>query len=486
MRRIRSAVLIGLALVGQILPAQVPGPAATSSGRYLLIVETSSSMRRRAQAVQETVRTLLRSDMNGQLRSGDTLGVWTFNEELYAGRLSLQLWTPGRREVVAQNIIEFLKQQSCEKQARLENVVPELAHVIKSSGALTVLLISAGEKEIRGTPFDRQINAAYLRWRHEMRRTQQPFITVLRARNGQLTGHTVNMAPWPVEFPAFPPEPKAIAATPPPEVSAREAEPDQGPKRAAPIILDLSKSPTEPAEKASQTEVAKAGEASPPVTTAPTPLATTSGITAPEVDNAEMSAVAPAPIVSVPAPKAEPPPVVPSPAPAPSPVTAPAVTGVPPTVDVAVEAGPRQQSRQEQAKVETEPVKVQSAKLVAPLSEEPVPSSPALKAPELVAPPNLEVQPATTLAVMPEPVSLPADSGASVHSPTVIPVPPALVPGQTAVTTPAGVVSSSRTLLIGAAVLLATVAGLFLLLLRRARSAPGASLITRSMDRKQD
>jgi hypothetical protein len=474
MKRVHFLVLFGLVLTSQGLPAQTPKPAPKPSGRYLLIVETSTSMRRRAGAVQDAARSMLRSGLNGQLRPGDTLGLWTFNEELYAGRFPLRLWTPESREEIAQAIVEFLKKQRYEKQARVESIFPELQQVINSSETITVLLISTGESEMKGTPFDQQINATYAQWRREMQRMQTPFITVLRARNGQMASHVVSMAPWPVEFPPFLPEPKTIAATPPlSAIPARRAEPLQAPKRVAPIILDMSKPPAEPAKEAAQPEAAKAGQGLPPLTPA-------SETTALKVDRTETSAASTISTVPVTEPKVEPPPVAPPPKPAaaPSPVAA-------PTANAMAKAEPRQPLEQKATKVETEPAMVQPAEAVATPLEKPAPPSPPPKAPEPAAPPAPEVQPTATPTAAPEPDNVPADSGASVRSPTATSAPPPLAPGQAAVTTPAGAVSSTKKLFISAAVLLAVVAGLFILLLRRARSAPRASLITRSMERKE-
>ena len=111
MKRLSLIVWLGLALAGQLLAAQIPKPAAKPPGRYLFVVETSSDMRRCAGAVEEALRAMLRYDLNGQLRRGDTLGVWTFNEQLYAGRFPMEVWTPERREIAAGNVLEFLKKQ---------------------------------------------------------------------------------------------------------------------------------------------------------------------------------------------------------------------------------------------------------------------------------------------------------------------------------------------------------------------------------------
>src|SRR4030095_7829986 len=81
-----GVVYLALALVFAISQqtigrAQTQTPAERApQNRYLLLVETSRSMQRRTNAVFETVHELLGSGMQAQLRHGDTIGLWTFNE----------------------------------------------------------------------------------------------------------------------------------------------------------------------------------------------------------------------------------------------------------------------------------------------------------------------------------------------------------------------------------------------------------------------
>src|ERR1035441_5807335 len=75
-------LLAALLLLATLMPSQLPAQTNTakappSSHRWLLIVETSRSMQRRSDAVLTAVQDLLTSGMVGQLRPGDTLGVWT-------------------------------------------------------------------------------------------------------------------------------------------------------------------------------------------------------------------------------------------------------------------------------------------------------------------------------------------------------------------------------------------------------------------------
>src|SRR5262249_36925396 len=97
--------LIGsILLASRALPA-APKPAGeggsqtappkygTISSRFLLIVETSRPMHRNSDATIKTVTSLLYSGFSHQIKQGDTLGIWTYNQQLYAGRIPLQRWS---------------------------------------------------------------------------------------------------------------------------------------------------------------------------------------------------------------------------------------------------------------------------------------------------------------------------------------------------------------------------------------------------------
>ena len=72
-----------------------PTPQSAPSANWLLLmVETSRTMQSPLPEMLKVTTELLRSGMDGQLRSGDTLGLWTFNAHLYAGQFPLQDWTP--------------------------------------------------------------------------------------------------------------------------------------------------------------------------------------------------------------------------------------------------------------------------------------------------------------------------------------------------------------------------------------------------------
>ena len=198
---------LGLGLWPQRSAAQTNAAAlGTNSNRYLLLVETSRAMQRRSAGMIAAVKDLLDTSMSGQLRRGDTLGIWTYNQQLYAGRFPLQQWSPESQRTLTTRVLAFLQEQTYENQAALPLVMPALERLIKQSPFLTIILISDGEQKIHGTPFDAAINKSFDTWEQEQQKARMPLLTVLRAQAGRLNAYSVNAAPWPVDMPPLPKE----------------------------------------------------------------------------------------------------------------------------------------------------------------------------------------------------------------------------------------------------------------------------------------
>jgi hypothetical protein len=237
MRAYRKYCVLALALMMGASP--LAGEPAGSSSRYLVIVDTSRSMRRRSKAMLQTVQDLLSTGMQGELKGGETLGLWTFNQDLYTGLFPLQVWAPEEQNAIAQRAVGFLKAQGCERQPSLEKVIPALQNLVKDSELITVILISAGDARMRGTPFDDPINDYYARWCDEQQNGQVPLVTVLRARNGKMIRCSVRPALGPVEFPPLPPPEAPVVQTEPP--APVPAPQNLAPQMAPPLILSGKK-----------------------------------------------------------------------------------------------------------------------------------------------------------------------------------------------------------------------------------------------------
>ena len=216
-----------LTLAGLLNPQlsfAAPVPVKRPTNRWLLVVETSRNLKPRDEAIAQITGNLVLSGMNGQMREGDTLGVWTYNNELHAGGFPLQTWSPENSKVVAERVAKFLANNKFENRPNFSKVLPMLGVVITNSDFITVLWISGGGEKISGTPYDKAINAIHKKWQDMQDKAKMPFITALRAQGGRITDFEVNMPPKTLEMPPLPPEllvtntppETAIVQTPPP------------------------------------------------------------------------------------------------------------------------------------------------------------------------------------------------------------------------------------------------------------------------------
>jgi hypothetical protein len=216
-------------LIPAVLLAAPPGPPENApskhshmENRFLFIVETSADMKSRADEATRAVTGLLNSDLKGELRQGDTIGLWTYSASLHP-EFPMQLWSEEKKGDIAELVRQYLRQIRYEKQGRLDKVWPALRQAVTKSERLTVIFIYDGDETLRGTPFDRDINALQKKYRHEFRAGNLPVVTILSARDGQFFDYTINYpgsisVPHTAE-PLPPPEtnaPPVIAAAPPP------------------------------------------------------------------------------------------------------------------------------------------------------------------------------------------------------------------------------------------------------------------------------
>ena len=290
-RLLSSKLALTVALLGALpftslsaepAPAEKPG----TPNRWLVIVDTSSRMESRSEAARQITKMLIVSGMDGQMRRGDSLGLWTFNQNLYAGQFPLQEIKPETSRVTARRADDFLQELKNEKSSRLDKVLPEMMRLIKASEYITVVLISHGDNKIHGTPFDDKINEAYRTWRDQQNKNQMPFITVLRARRGEITDFSVNMPPWPLQLPPLPNELLPVTAKPAPKpepqkapaaliVSGKKTEPAPVPAPAATVVTS-----TTITAAATATNVSASSNAAAIAVTTPTNLTTAAPIAA--------------------------------------------------------------------------------------------------------------------------------------------------------------------------------------------------------------
>ena len=182
------------ALLLAALPCQgndAPKIPKQMENRFLFIVDTSSAMRGCSNAIAQSFVELMESDMRGEFRQGDTIGLWTYNDKLHP-EFPMQVWSKADKDTIVADMAAFLQERHYGKRAHLEKVMPAMSRVIKNSQRITVILISDGTGSIQGTPFDNDISNLQKKYARELRSAHVPFITVLAARDGAVFDYAIN------------------------------------------------------------------------------------------------------------------------------------------------------------------------------------------------------------------------------------------------------------------------------------------------------
>ncbi len=187
----------------------------TVQSRFLFVFDTSKDMKPRFEALQKCLNVLLATSLGGQLHSGDSMGVWTFNQTLQTKGFPLQNWNPENAVGIASNMVKFVGAQHYGKNTHFEVLQPSLNRVVQNSERLTVLIFCDGEGKISGTPYDDAINQILHEKLAEQKNARQPLVIVLRSQLGQFVVANIGLPPQLVSIPGFPPLP----LPPPPPAS---------------------------------------------------------------------------------------------------------------------------------------------------------------------------------------------------------------------------------------------------------------------------
>jgi len=169
--------------------------------RYLFVIDMSAAMARQKATTIDTVHKLILSGIDGRIQPGETLGIWTFNETISTNGFRAQRWNPQTRQDLANRIYRFLRDLKFAKKAHLEEVLAAVQDTAEVSGTLTVFLFADGTTPLSGTPFDGAINDIFKNHAVRMRKAKKPFVVVFVAQEGRLTAHAVSPAGSPIYVP---------------------------------------------------------------------------------------------------------------------------------------------------------------------------------------------------------------------------------------------------------------------------------------------
>ncbi len=174
--------------------------ATAKPPHFLIVVDKSFSMLRIDESTRLTVSNLVYTGIQGQMRPGDALKMWIFNEHIYESRYPSLTWDPALNQALANGAVKFIKEQPYQKQTRLDVLLTALYQTVKTASHWTVILISDGDERFQGTPFDAPLNAIYQQHFRELRLAKKPFVTTLAAQDGRFAAYSVSAAGEEIAF----------------------------------------------------------------------------------------------------------------------------------------------------------------------------------------------------------------------------------------------------------------------------------------------
>src|SRR6185437_16751328 len=97
--------------------------------RFLFIIDVSSAMKKHQADELRVVHEILADSGAGQMHAGDTIGLWTFNQEVFSD-LPLQNVTPGNLQEIDDRTLNFLKHQRYAKSSHLDRALADMRQVV--------------------------------------------------------------------------------------------------------------------------------------------------------------------------------------------------------------------------------------------------------------------------------------------------------------------------------------------------------------------
>ncbi|HEX7654003.1 MAG TPA: hypothetical protein VF607_10880, partial [Verrucomicrobiae bacterium] len=195
-----------------LLALIITGSLRADEGRWLIVVENSAAMKSRLPSVDTVLKNLVMSDFGGNLRAGDSVGVWTFSDSLVTGKFPLTTWDPALAPGFMTNLLGYVDRLNYSGSPKFASLQPRLDQVIANSERLSVIILCSGTDSIHWTPYDDGLNDTLKQMADERKKLKQPFVLVLRTQQGKYAGATLNFPPQPANFPPFPKLPRELKA----------------------------------------------------------------------------------------------------------------------------------------------------------------------------------------------------------------------------------------------------------------------------------
>ncbi len=211
-------------------------------GRFLFLIETSQAMDADKTVLRKSIRSIIESGLNGQMKYGDTVGLWTYNDKLTTD-FPMVIWRNEHVQDVESAIEFWMSKQKFVHRSDLSKALPLLQNIVKASQKLTIIWITTGNDRLTGLPFDNEIDQLQKEFRDGFRKQHIPFVTLLAVRKGALADFTVNPADAKIRLPEVMEKETAASQVPQSIPAPAEVVAPAPLEKKPPLIIHVGPSP---------------------------------------------------------------------------------------------------------------------------------------------------------------------------------------------------------------------------------------------------
>ncbi len=172
--------------------------------RFLFIVEKSQATRAHGLDLPQTMFDLVYRGANGHLPDGGVFEIWLFGEETIFRGFPPQMLTPNNRLPLASRASAYVRQAKSGGPADISKLVEHVRSASELGMELTIILVTAPDTRLSGTPRDAEINGVFEANAELQRTAGRPFITAIRVQDGVIAASTVNDSPFTMVMPPMP------------------------------------------------------------------------------------------------------------------------------------------------------------------------------------------------------------------------------------------------------------------------------------------
>lgn len=202
---------------------------------FLFVVDTSGSMGQEKVLSANLVRWGIFNGFLGQAQEGDSIDIWTYDDENHITRYPPQIvgsQDPKQMALAAGRFIEGLKFRG---RSLFQPVATDLNLLMPHTKGLLVMIITDGEEPISGVSVDIDINEHIAREKKESPNSRDPYLISFAVVNGRITQWTVHHGDKELQLANLPERPK-----PAPVIAKVEGSPRKKEKKTEPpVVFDL-------------------------------------------------------------------------------------------------------------------------------------------------------------------------------------------------------------------------------------------------------